>query len=288
MVNPNTISFAFFGTSEFSVYVLDALKEKGVLPTQIITTPDQPQGRKLIVTPPPVKVWAIENKISYIQPESLKEVGLVEKLESYKCDVFIVASYGKIIPQTILDIPKYKTLNAHPSLLPKLRGASPIQTAILEENSTGITIMRLDEKMDHGPIIAQKEISAEPWPPHYTILEKKLGTECGHILAEILPEWVAGKIPEKEQNHDLATYTKKIEKTDGQISLDDDAEKNLRKIRAFEVWPNAYFFAKSKNDAKEIRVIIKDAEMIDSKLEINRVIPEGKKEMNYRDFLKGL
>ncbi len=281
------ISFTFFGTSDFSVYVLEALKTRGLLPSHIVTTPDTPRGRKLIITPPKVKVWAIENNIPFIQPESLKSIDLIEELKKHHSDVFVVASYGKIIPQAILDIPAHKTLNVHPSLLPKLRGASPIQSAILEEEKTGVTIMRLDDKMDHGPIVAQKVLSedTDSWRTYYADLEKTLGDMGGALLAEILPDWVNGKITETEQDHNKATYTKKIEKTDGLISLDDNAEKNLRKIKAFSVWPGTFFFTKSKG--KEIRVIITDAEIIDGKLEIKKVIPESRKEMSYLDFLKG-
>ncbi|MSR73028.1 methionyl-tRNA formyltransferase [Candidatus Parcubacteria bacterium] len=283
------ISFTFFGTSEFSVHVLNALKEKGLIPAQIITTPDKPSGRKLKITPSQVKVWALENKVDFLQPENLKNevvvTELARELRSRASDVFIVASYGKIIPQSILDIPTHKTLNIHPSLLPKLRGSSPIQTAILTENETGVTIIRLDEKMDHGPIVAQKIIATEKWPPKYDELETLLGKESGLLLAEILPDWIAGKIIEKEQDHNTATFTKKIEKADGLISLEDNAEKNLRKIKAYNVWPSAYFFTHKRN--KEIRVIITDAEIVDGVLKIKRVIPEGKKETSYLDFLKG-
>lgn len=279
------ISFTFFGTSDFSIYVLEALKSSGLLPTHIVTTPDTPQGRKLIITPPKVKTWAIENNIPFIQPDSLKSPEILEELKKYDSDVFVVASYGKIIPQTILDIPRHKTLNVHPSLLPRLRGSSPIQTAILEEEKTGVTIMRLDDKMDHGPIVLQKELSDPNWRKDYTSVEKTLGEMGGKMLTEILPDWINGKITEKEQDHSKATITKKIEKTDGLISLDDDAEKNLRKIKAFGVWPSAYFFTQHKG--KEIRVIVTDAEIVEGKLEIKKVIPESRKEMSYRDFLKG-
>ncbi len=279
------ISFTFFGTSDFSVYTLDALKNAGFLPSHIVTTPDSPQGRKLIITPTKVKVWAIENNIPFTQPESLKSEETLNELKNYQSDVFVVASYGKIIPQNILDIPKHKTLNIHPSLLPKLRGASPIQTAILQEEKTGVTIMRLDDKMDHGPIVAQRELDSENWLTDYATLEKTLGQMGGELLAEILPDWINGKIEEKEQDHEKATYTKKIEKSDGLISLDDTAEKNLRKILAYSVWPGSFFFTKSKG--KDIRVIITEAKIVDGKLEIVKVIPESKKEMYYRDFLKG-
>jgi methionyl-tRNA formyltransferase len=125
------MKIAFFGSSRFSVTALDQLKEHGILPSLIITSEDKPRGRNLVITPPEPKVWAQENDIEFFQPKSLKDASVEEKLKQADCDVFVVASYGKMIPLKILEIPKYKTLNIHPSLLPKLRGASPIQSAIL-------------------------------------------------------------------------------------------------------------------------------------------------------------
>lgn len=286
------INFAFFGTSEFSVIILDELKKSGFLPSLIITTPDKPKGRKLILTPSPVKIWATENNIKYIQPESLrlsKNPHIVEEIKSYSkqdFDLFIVASYGKIIPQDILDIPSKKTLNVHPSLLPKLRGASPIQSAILFENETGVTIMRLDAEMDHGPIVAQENVAIENWPPYSDDLEKILGERGGKILADILPKWISGEIKEVDQDHGKATLCRKIEKVDGEINLLDDAEKNLRKIRAYNIWPTTYFFTEHLN--KKIRVIIKRAKIENGELVLEKIIPEGKKEMSFEDFKKGL
>lgn len=286
------INWAFFGTSEFSVIILEELKSSGFLPSLIITTPDKPKGRKLILTPSPVKVCAIENNIKYIEPESLrlsKNPNIVEEIKSYSkqnFDLFIVASYGKIIPQDILDIPSKQTLNVHPSLLPKLRGASPIQSAILCENETGVTIMRLDAEMDHGPIVAQEKVDILNWPPYSDDLENILGKRGGKILADILPKWISGEIKEVEQDHSKATLCGKIEKVDGEINLLDDAEKNLRKIRAYHIWPTAYFFTEHMN--RKIRVIIKQARIENGELVLEKVIPEGKKEMSYEDFKKGL
>jgi methionyl-tRNA formyltransferase len=275
--------FVFFGTNAFAVAVLEELKKHNFLPTLIITTEDKPKGRKLVLTPPETKVWAEKNSISYIQPNTLKTEEVVEKIKSYNVDFFVVASYGKIIPQIVLDIPQYGTLNVHPSLLPKLRGASPIESAILLENETGVTIMKLDAQMDHGPIVSQKKILE--WegnnPPHADDLEKTLAHEGGKLLAEIIPEWISGKVSEVEQDHTKATFCKKIEKSDGEINLSDDAEKNIRKIRAYHIWPTAYFF----DDGK--RIIVKQAHIEDAKLILDRIIPEGKKEMSYTDFLKG-
>ena len=202
-------------------------------------------------------------------------------------DLFIVASYGKIISQDIIELPKHKTLNVHPSLLPKLRGASPIQTAILQENLTGVTIMRMDEKMDHGPVVDQKEIIS--WTTETTPtaekLESLLAHEGGKLLAEVIPEWVAGNISEQEQDHDNATFTQKLTKQDGLIDLSDDQETNFRKIQAFRVWPKPHFFI--EHAGKKKRVIITDAQISDEGLEIKRVLPEGSKEIPFDDFKKG-
>ncbi len=284
-------NWIFFGTSRFSVLVLEELKTAGFLPSLVITVPDKPKGRKLILTPPETKVWAEKNSVPCIQPQSLREEknpSIVEKIKSYSqsgFDFAIVASYGKIIPQNILDIPRAGCLNVHPSLLPKLRGASPLQSAILTENETGVTIMRLDADMDHGPIVAQEKVEIENWPPYESDLEELLGHTGGKLLAEKLPEWLAGKITEMEQNHDLATFCKKIEKEDGLLNLEADAETNLRKIRAYHIWPGAYFFTERSD--KKIRVIVKRASILDNKLVLEKVLPEGKKEISYADFQRG-
>ncbi len=276
----------FFGTDDFATIILDELKGKGILPTLIITSPDKPQGRKLILTPPPVKVWAEENNIEYWQPEHL-DTDFIQKLTAYMpiIDLGIVASYGKIIPQDIISLPKHKTLNVHPSLLPKLRGASPIQSALLYEDKTGVSIMRIDEKMDHGPLLAQEEYQTSAWPIESGKLERDLAHQGGALLATIIPQWIKDKLQEQEQDHSNATYTKKIIKKDGLLDLSDSPEKNLRKIKAFSEWPRAYFF--TQRNGKEIRIIVTDAIIQNGELSFLRVIPEGKKEMSYEEFLKG-
>src|SRR3989344_199353 len=280
MENDNqNLKWVFFGTTEFSVIVLDELKVAGFVPELIVTIPDKPKGRGLVLTPPPVKIWAEENQIEISQPETLG--GLAAKWGEKKWDVFIVFSYGKIIPKAVLNISKHGTLNLHPSLLPKLRGPSPIKSAILKEDETGVSIIKLDTEMDHGPILAQKKVDTPEWPPYEADLENKLAHEGGKLLAEIMPEWVEGKIEAKEQDHQSATVCKKIEKEDGEINLGNDAEINLRKIRAFHVWPTAYFFDNDK------RVIVKRAHIEDCQLVLERVVPEGKKEMDYKDYLRG-
>src|SRR3989344_7314050 len=144
--------FVFFGSSEFSVTVLKTLEKQGLLPAVIVTTPDMPKGRTLSVMPPLVKIWGSAKNIPVLQPERL-DSGFLAKLREFKFDVFLVASYGKILPQSLLEMPKSGAVNIHPSLLPKFRGATPIQSAILAgETATGVSLMLMDEKMDHGPI----------------------------------------------------------------------------------------------------------------------------------------
>ncbi|MFA5838842.1 MAG: methionyl-tRNA formyltransferase [Candidatus Paceibacterota bacterium] len=285
-VGNKNLKIAFLGTSNFSVIVLDELKRDGVIPSLIITAPDKPKGRKLLMTPPEVKIWAEKNKIECIQSEKLDEK-IKNKLESENFDLFVVASYGKIIPKSVFSLPRYGTLNIHPSLLPKLRGASPIKTVILEdEKNTGVTIMLIDEEMDHGHIIAQKNVKITEWPPKSLELEKRLAKEGANLLADVIPYWLDGKINAQEQNHKLATYSKKIKKEDALINLKDDQYLNYRKIQAFDDNPRAYFFVEKAGE--KIRVIITNAKFENGELKILRVIPEGKKEISYEEFQKSL
>ncbi|MCX6716903.1 MAG: methionyl-tRNA formyltransferase [Candidatus Taylorbacteria bacterium] len=287
------VKWAFFGSSEFSIIVLNELKKAGFLPSLIITTVDKPKGRKLILTPTPVKVWTTEEKIPVLTPIKLSTefpAELQNICEKEKIELFIVASYGKIIPESVLSIPKYKCLNVHPSLLPKYRGPSPLQSMILnDEKNIGVTIMLMDKEMDHGGIVVQKNFAPSVWPMPIDEFEKALGALGGTALAEIIPKWTTGEIKEKEQNHAEATFTKKITKEDGLIDLHADAYKNYLKICAFKGWPTAYFFKETnETDGTEgivkTRVIIKDAEFENGELNIKTVLPEGKKEMPYKSL----
>ena len=295
-----TVPFVFWGSSRLSVIVLDELKRLGYVPSLIVTTPDKPQGRKLIMTPNVVKTWANEHAVTVLSPIKL-DSDFIASLKIENWSLFVVASYGKIIPNEIVELPKYKTLNIHPSLLPQYRGASPLPTAILEDTKkTGVSIMQLDAEMDHGPIVAQKEICItdhfKDWPT-YEDFEKFMAIQGAQLLVEILPDWVSGKISAREQDHSKATYTKKISKEDGKIDLTIEQSKDttkipqelaydiFRKIQAFHEWPQAYFFIARED--KKIRVKITVASFDAGKLTIKKVIPEGKKEMNFNDFVLG-
>jgi methionyl-tRNA formyltransferase len=283
--------FVFFGTPDLAVIVLDELAAAGLVPSLIVTAPDAKQGRGMVMTPPPVKVWGDEREIEVLQPEKLDNE-IVARLQKDAYDVFVVVAYGKILPGSILTLPKRGVLNVHPSLLPSLRGPSPVRSAILADNrSTGVTVMLLDEAMDHGPIIAQKKVEAHEWPPHAEDFEMELIREGGKMLASILPPWIRGEIEAHKQNDDLATYCQMIRKEDGQIDLNGDAVpagrqayQNLLKIRAYEGWPGTFSYF--EKNGEKIRVKILDAHVENNELKIDTVVPEGKREMSYEEFLR--
>jgi methionyl-tRNA formyltransferase len=283
MDHPPEIKYVFFGSSQMSLYVLDELEKAGYIPSAVVTTPDKPVGRKQVITPTPVKKWALSRNIKVYDPVKL-DGEVIAALKKESADVFIVASYGKLIPAEVISIPPHQTLNVHPSLLPKYRGASPLQSAILDDaKDTGVTIMRIDELMDHGPIVMQKQIHVPEWPV-YEVFEEMMAREGGKMLASIVPRWLSGTIKEREQDHAAATHCRKFTKEDGEIRQDDPYA-NFRKIQAFHAWPGTYFFIE-KNGAK-MRVKITAASFEHGRLNIEKVIPEGGKEMSYADFRRG-
>ncbi len=273
-------SFVFFGTDDFSVIILDELKKAGFIPALIVTAPDRKKGRGMILTPPLVKVWGESMGIKVLQPENLKN--LKSEILNLKSDLFIVASYGKILPKEILEIPKHGTLNVHPSLLPLFRGPSPLQYQILEgAEEVGVTIMLVDEKIDHGPILAQQELGFKISDLRFKNLRDELGKLGGKLLAETIPDWITGNIDPQEQEDSTATYTKMITKESGLVDIEKETSEMLyRKFRAYNPWPGVYFLKNNK------RIKITDAGLQDGKFIIKKVIPEGKQEMNYKDFIK--
>ena len=288
MSNSKLINFAFFGTSEFAVYVLDELEKANLLPSLVVTMPAKPQGRKLVVTPTPVDVWATKRNIATIRPEKTRTEDFEQELRSKgNFDLFVVASYGKILPENIIYLPKHKTLNVHPSLLPLLRGAAPIERSILADmQDTGVTIMRLDKGTDSGPIVAQEKMHITPWPKDRISFEIELGNHGGKLLADVIPKWVSGKIKETEQEHSASTHAPKIEKDEALLDLKGDARTNLLKVKAFYKWPKAYFFGTDTHDNKK-RVIVNDAEIKDGIFTPTKVVPEGSHEMTFTEYLRG-
>ncbi len=282
----SSINLIFFGTSEFAVKTLDILIKNGYIPSLVVTAPDKPKGRKMIMTPPPIKQHLANSgwKTEIDQPEKLNAIS--HKLSVIRPDLFVVASYGKIIPKSILDIPKFGTLNVHPSLLPKFRGPSPIQSFILSgEKETGTTIMLMDEQVDHGQIVSISKIKSNPADSGTNLnakqLEEKLAELGGQMLVEVIPKWTNREIKATEQDHSQATFTKKIVKEDGLVDLKKDKPETIyRKFLAFQPWPGIYYF--TEKNGKKIRVIITDVELSETgELKIKKVKPEGKNEMEF-------
>lgn len=241
--------FAFFGTSVDSRYALEQLEHVGLSPAIVI-----------------------DNKKEF-----------PEELFNTEWDFFLIASYGKILPKKILDLPKHGCLNIHPSLLPKFRGPSPYVSAILaDERETGVSLMLMEEKMDAGPIFAQAriEIAAEDWPPKGLVLSQMLFTEGVNLLAEVLPQFLKGELKPEPQDESRATFTKKFTDEDALLDLSKPREAFL-KIQAFDHNPRAHFLQNGK------RVIVTEAEFKNDELTILKVLPEGKKEMLYADYLRG-
>ena len=246
----------FFGTPQFAVTILEKLIASPFIPSLVVTAPDKPVGRKQKLTPPPVKILAEKHGIPVVQPEKLDEE-FIRTLQLITYNLFIVAAYGKIIPKSVLEIPEHGSINVHPSLLPKLRGASPIQGAILGGlTETGVTIMLMDEKMDHGPILAN--IKHDITNPKITAekLAKELADTGAELLIETLPRYLVGEVTPEEQNHTQATYTKLITKEDGHINWEISAGEIERRIRAYTPWPGAYAYWNDK------RVKFLEAEII--------------------------
>jgi len=242
-------NFIFWGTPDVASETLAILKENGYIPSLIITAPDKPQGRKMIVTPPPVKLWAIENNIPYLQPEKI-DAEFIEKIKSEinskSIALSIVVAYGKILKEELINLPPLSTLNIHYSLLPKYRGASPLQSALLNgDTNTGITIQQMVFKLDSGPIITQKETPID-LNEEKNELKNKLIKMGAQTLVDILPNIFNKNINPQIQNENEATYCTKIKKVDGFINLNDDDLKNFNKYRAFFGWPGTYFFIKNK------------------------------------------
>lgn len=280
------MKIAFFGTPDLAVTALLEMASFDLVPSLIVTTPDALVGRKQILTPPPTKVWATERSIPVFQPTSLKNREDLTPLTSTDWDVFVVFAYGKIMPEWLLSLPKYGTINAHPSLLPKLRGASPIRSTLLHDlSAAGVTIIQMDAEMDHGPILNQQPVTlTSPIPG--TDLDKTMSLICGDLLAHVLQELPKGTLTPAVQRHEDATFCTKITKEMAELHLDPyalptgtEAESSYRKICAFAGWPETFFM----HDAKRFK--IKAAHLTeDNALVIDRIVPEGKNEVDFAQY----
>ena len=240
------MKYVFFGTPRFAAIVLERLLSNGHPPVALVANPDRPVGRKKIVTPPPTKILltvrgalaghANKDIPLILQPEKLDTV-FMEKIRALEPDFFIVAAYAKIIPKEVLAIPRLGTIGVHPSLLPKYRGASPIQSAILGgETMTGVTLYLVDEKMDHGPVLAAEKIAIDPLRVTTSTLGDLLANLGGDMAAKLIPEFIEGNAASESQDETLATYTKKFSVDDGSVTADDlDAAEHGDKEKARDI-----------------------------------------------------
>jgi len=279
----NNLKFIFLGTPDVASLTLQILKEKGYLPHVIVTSPDSPKGRGLIMTETPVSLWARENNIKCLKPEKIDEE-FINEISSLNLDLSIVVAYGKILPEVFINTPKLGTLNIHYSLLPKWRGASPVEAALLNgDEKTGISIQQMEFKLDSGPILIEEELEISINDTKKDIKNEliKLGANC---LCDILPMIQESTIIPKKQDESQATFCKKIKKEHGEIDLNGDAKTNWNKYRAFYGWPGIFFFTEKRD--KKIRIKITESTYENNSFVVKRVVPEGKKEMSYEEFLK--
>lgn len=285
----NSAKIIYFGNGNFGLKTLETLVKNGFLPDLIIATSSE------------------SAKFAKLSPRL--KIGLFDDLKNENNSLFILASFGKILSKEILNIPKFGVLNIHPSLLPELRGPSPIQTAILQDKKeTGITIFLVDEKIDHGPIVAGEKIAISE-SDDYLSLSDKLAEKGALLLLKTLPDYLSGKIKPQEQEHNRATYTKIFRKEDGKIDWNEPAEIILRQIRALNPWPGTYTFFTEKNGERRLLKIIKagvarlktksePAKIVfqnkklfvgtkDKFLELKEIQPEGRKPMSGEAFFRG-
>jgi methionyl-tRNA formyltransferase len=296
----------FMGTPFFAAQILEGMVEKNIPIAWVITQPDKKTGRKKQLTSPAVKITAQKSGIPVMQFEKLdKRAAYFFKKE--KPDLVVVAAYGLLVPKEILKIPKYGCINLHPSKLPSLRGPSPMQTALLLGlEKTALSIMLMDEEMDHGDILLQEDVAIDK-NDTYADLEKKMIGKSRKILADNLEKWVLKKIIPQKQNHSKATFSKMIKKQDGKISWKKPTREIFNQFRAFQHWPKVYSFLDGKKITfHEINFNNNEnlAEKSPGKIFLSRgdkmaiatgdgfILPrtiqlEGKKIINVEDFLNG-
>lgn len=297
------MKIVYFGTPEFALKPLESLlKEENIEILAVVTQPDKAQGRKKILTPPPVKELAKSRNLKIIQPKNKKELkSELDKLE--QADFFVVIAFGMILSENILNIPKFGSINVHASLLPKYRGASPIQESLINgDEETGISIMKIDKELDHGDIFLIRRLSIDA-EDNFETLSSKLSELAASILPHVISDIADGNLKTISQNHEKASYCHKINKEDGKIDFHVSAQEIKNMIRAYTPWPRVYTTLKNK----KLKIIASDVENEENlspgefKIE-NKVLKigtkkgvlipkilqlEGKKEMDVKSFING-
>jgi methionyl-tRNA formyltransferase len=234
---PAVKKIVFFGTPEFALPTLDALAEAGREPMLVVTQPDRPRGRGNKVYPSPVAARAAELGLEIAKPESVKEPDFLARLAELKPDVAVVVAFGQIFPPELLELPRRGSINLHASLLPKHRGASPIQAALLAgDKKTGVSTMQMEEGLDSGPILLQEETVIRSYETAERLGERlsKLGAET---VVATLDALAAGKLKPRKQREESASYSPKISKRDGKVNWALHADEIYNRLRAFTPWP---------------------------------------------------
>lgn len=289
------MNVVFFGTSEVGLPIIRDLHAAHKI-LAVVSNPDAPVGRKQIITPSPISSYAMEEDLPLLRPEKVKNnPEFLEQLKNLNADIFIVVSYGKILPEALLNIPRLKTINIHFSLLPQYRGASPIQYALLKgETTTGTTIFVLDEEVDHGPILAQTKVDIHP-DDTFASLAPKLSEASSKLLLETLPRYDSGALVPEPQNHANATSTGLITKEQGKVDWKWTGQQIYNQYRALHLWPGLWTTWQEKifkildchltNDSEEdaVNVVCGDGSL----LAITILQVEGKTAMTAKEFLNG-
>lgn len=276
----NNTNIIFWGTPDITLPYLEKLEHAGYNLKAIITLPDRPIGRKQILTSPAPKTWANERNIPVFQPEKLDQ-DFSEEIKKINPDISIVVAYGKIIPESIINIPSFGTLNVHYSLLPKWRGATPVESTILHgDQSAGVSIQQMVYKLDAGDTFTEKEIKLQG-NEFREDLRQLLSETGSDLLVESLPGILDKTMMLKPQDESLVTRAKILSKEDGLITLDENPEKLWQKWRAYFPWPGLFFFDK---DGKRIKIT--EARFENKTFIIEKVVPEGKKETTWEEFKK--
>lgn len=299
----------YFGTPEFAVPPLAALVNAGFDIRAVVTQPERAVGRGLKLAPSPVAEAAQKEGLKVLTPESVKTDEFILAIRGLQPELFVVAAYGAILPAYLLDIPRRGALNIHPSLLPRHRGASPIETAILEgDTETGVTITLMDEGMDHGPIVLQEKLPIAKNENRLT-LSKKLAALSADLIVKTVPEWLAGNLQASPQQHAAATYTKLLTREDGHLYWSKPAEVLEREVRAYQGRPGSFTFW--QKGEKTLRLKVEAARALPSDqphpigkvfktseemllvqtergaLALDRLRLEGKESRDSHEFLRG-
>ncbi len=243
------------GTAELSCASLEKLAgDKNVSVIAVVTQPDKPKGRDLKLTPSPVKILAQKLNLPVLQPPKARDDKFIGELRELQADLMVVVAYGQILPQSILDLPRYGCLNVHTSLLPKYRGAAPIQWAIANGDAeTGVTIMKMDAGLDTGPVLAMRRTLILPTDDSQT-LHDRLALLGAGLLAETIPAYVVGKISPQPQPVEGSTYAAKINQEDGRIDWNQPAAQIWNRLRAFTPWPGAFAFLQTATHPQLLKI----------------------------------